>query len=291
MHVAANQRLPSCMSPNLGVKGGNAVLATAAAPPDNRAYFSCVILGMKYDYALDMWSVGSVIYELFTGRILFPGHSNNQRCVCVCAGGPHPVPRPQQQPGARVPRWCKQRRCVSKGADRRGACCLPIVEHLYDQAVVQEGWLCYKVVQTEVCGKSAPVHTRSLINAQESCSGLQVLHSALCHMQYLTASTVCNTACTACNTASTVCVTASTVCDTACTVCNTACTVQSTADEALPASINEKDTKWLRRAAQDLLQALGQHSLPPESHSHPFALPENSRVRKYVQQVTVADEQ
>lgn len=37
-----------------------------------------VILGMKYDYALDMWSVGSVIYELFTGRILFPGHSNNQ---------------------------------------------------------------------------------------------------------------------------------------------------------------------------------------------------------------------
>eukprot|EP00967_Tisochrysis_lutea_P017549 scaffold19892_cov24-Tisochrysis_lutea.AAC.1 len=78
MHVAANQRLPSCMSPNLGVKGGNAVLATAAAPPDNRAYFSCVILGMKYDYALDMWSVGSVIYELFTGRILFPGHSNNQ---------------------------------------------------------------------------------------------------------------------------------------------------------------------------------------------------------------------
>jgi len=33
---------------------------------------------MKYDYALDMWSIGSVIYELFTGRILFPGHSNNQ---------------------------------------------------------------------------------------------------------------------------------------------------------------------------------------------------------------------
>lgn len=27
---------------------------------------------------MDMWSIGCVIYELFTGRILFPGHSNNE---------------------------------------------------------------------------------------------------------------------------------------------------------------------------------------------------------------------
>ena len=42
---------------------------------------------MKYDFALDMWSIGSVIYELFTGRILFPGHSNNQvrlRTMLMC---------------------------------------------------------------------------------------------------------------------------------------------------------------------------------------------------------------
>ncbi|GFH21630.1 protein kinase domain-containing protein, partial [Haematococcus lacustris] len=37
-----------------------------------------VVLGMKYDYAMDMWSIGCVIYELFTSRILFPGHSNNE---------------------------------------------------------------------------------------------------------------------------------------------------------------------------------------------------------------------
>ncbi len=30
------------------------------------------------DYAMDMWSIGCVIYELITGRILFPGHSNNE---------------------------------------------------------------------------------------------------------------------------------------------------------------------------------------------------------------------
>jgi serine/threonine-protein kinase PRP4 len=27
---------------------------------------------------MDMWSIGCVIYELFTSRILFPGHSNNE---------------------------------------------------------------------------------------------------------------------------------------------------------------------------------------------------------------------
>lgn len=30
------------------------------------------------DYAMDMWSVGCVLYELFTGKILFPGRTNNE---------------------------------------------------------------------------------------------------------------------------------------------------------------------------------------------------------------------
>eukprot|EP00955_Chlamydomonas_euryale_P072375 361381-Chlamydomonas_euryale.AAC.1 len=37
-----------------------------------------VILGLKYDFGMDMWSIGCVVYELYTGRILFPGHSNNE---------------------------------------------------------------------------------------------------------------------------------------------------------------------------------------------------------------------
>lgn len=36
-----------------------------------------VILGLKYEYGMDMWSIGCVVYELFTGRILLPGHDNN----------------------------------------------------------------------------------------------------------------------------------------------------------------------------------------------------------------------
>ena len=36
-----------------------------------------VILGLPYGYAMDMWSLGCVVYELFTGKIAFPGDSNN----------------------------------------------------------------------------------------------------------------------------------------------------------------------------------------------------------------------
>lgn len=37
-----------------------------------------IILGMPYDYAIDTWSIGCTLYELFTGKILFTGDSNNQ---------------------------------------------------------------------------------------------------------------------------------------------------------------------------------------------------------------------
>ena len=35
-------------------------------------------MGLNYDFALDMWSVGCTLFELYSGKILFPGHSNNQ---------------------------------------------------------------------------------------------------------------------------------------------------------------------------------------------------------------------
>ena len=36
-----------------------------------------VILGLKYSFPLDVWSVGCCLYELYTGAMAFPGSSNN----------------------------------------------------------------------------------------------------------------------------------------------------------------------------------------------------------------------
>ena len=47
-----------------------------------------IILGMKITPAIDVWSLACTLFELFTGKVLFPGTSNNQmlRCFMECRG-------------------------------------------------------------------------------------------------------------------------------------------------------------------------------------------------------------
>lgn len=47
-----------------------------------------IILGMPYDYSIDVWSIGCTLYELYTGKILFTGRNNNQmlRSIMECRG-------------------------------------------------------------------------------------------------------------------------------------------------------------------------------------------------------------
>lgn len=42
-----------------------------------------IILGLPYDTAIDMWSIGCTLYELYTGKILFPGRSNNHMLLLM----------------------------------------------------------------------------------------------------------------------------------------------------------------------------------------------------------------
>jgi serine/threonine-protein kinase PRP4 len=55
-----------------------------------------VILGISYDYGIDMWSAGCTLFELYTGKILFTGRNNNGmlRAIMECRGKfPHKVLR------------------------------------------------------------------------------------------------------------------------------------------------------------------------------------------------------
>ena len=55
-----------------------------------------LILGIPYDYGIDIWSVGCTLFELYTGKILFTGRNNNGmlRSIMECRGRfPHKLLR------------------------------------------------------------------------------------------------------------------------------------------------------------------------------------------------------
>lgn len=37
-----------------------------------------IVLGVQYDHAVDMWSLGCIFYELITGKPLFPARDENE---------------------------------------------------------------------------------------------------------------------------------------------------------------------------------------------------------------------
>ncbi|KAB0389146.1 hypothetical protein E2I00_001035 [Balaenoptera physalus] len=86
-----------------------------------------IIIGKSYDYGIDMWSVGCTLYELYTGKILFPGKTNNHMLkLAMDLKGKMPNKRwAERQQGSREHTFtgssCSEKRCRSRPGYR---CCL-----------------------------------------------------------------------------------------------------------------------------------------------------------------------
>lgn len=52
-----------------------------------------VILGIPYDVAIDMWSFGCILAELYTGYPLFPGENEVEQLACIMEVNGVPTPR------------------------------------------------------------------------------------------------------------------------------------------------------------------------------------------------------
>ncbi|OQR82710.1 serine/threonine protein kinase [Achlya hypogyna] len=64
---------------------GSAFKSTSADAHDPTPYLVSrfyrapeIILGLPYHHPVDMWSIGCCVYEMYTGKVLFPGQTNNE---------------------------------------------------------------------------------------------------------------------------------------------------------------------------------------------------------------------
>ena len=87
-----------------------------------------IILDMEYGYAIDMWAIGCTIYELWTGKILFTGRSNNQmiKAFLECVGWPSEKLLRKGQPASVLANFelGPPLKFISKEVDPQGSVCI-----------------------------------------------------------------------------------------------------------------------------------------------------------------------
>lgn len=45
--------------------------------------YSLLLIGLPYGMAIDMWSLGCILAELYTGYPLFPGENEVEQLACI----------------------------------------------------------------------------------------------------------------------------------------------------------------------------------------------------------------
>ena len=50
-------------------------------------YFCFISTGIPYNMAIDMWNLGCILAELYTGYPLFPGENEVEQLACINYGG------------------------------------------------------------------------------------------------------------------------------------------------------------------------------------------------------------
>jgi dual specificity tyrosine-phosphorylation-regulated kinase 2/3/4 len=74
----------SCFENEKGLYHPRSILMAVYTYIQSRFYRSPeVILGMNYGMAIDMWSVGCILAELYTGYPLFPGENEQEQLACI----------------------------------------------------------------------------------------------------------------------------------------------------------------------------------------------------------------
>ena len=85
-------RIPSSFDPTLPIYDIKVIDFGSSCYEDERMYTYVqsrfyrspeVILGMEYTTAIDMWSLGCLLAELYSGYPLFPGENETEQLACI----------------------------------------------------------------------------------------------------------------------------------------------------------------------------------------------------------------
>lgn len=86
-----------------------------------------IYLGYPYDYSLDIWSFACTLFELYTGKVLFPGTTNSHmlKLIMETKG---PIPKKMRTQGKFNSSYFEDFAFVYAKSELEGPCRIPLSE-------------------------------------------------------------------------------------------------------------------------------------------------------------------